>query len=413
MKKSHQFLVLLLTLVLGGMLTNVWAFDQTTVTILGTSDLHGRLYAWDYAIDSEDKAAGLAKVASVVKETRSQNPNTILVDNGDTIQDNMAELFNGDPVHPMILAMNELHYDTWTLGNHEFNFGLDLLNRAIKGSKATVLAGNIYMKNGKKFVNGYKIVTVGGVRVAIIGMTNPHIPRWEASTPDNFKGLTFADPVVETQKIIKVVKSKKVDLIIGVMHLGPASEYGMAASSVKAIAEANPEFAAIVAGHDHADISDLTVNGVLIVEPKSNGAKVSRIDIKLAKENGQWKVQDKKGQNIDIAKYEADPAILQKFKYVHDKSRAEVNTVIGKISDDFLPGGIDFLPGIPTSQIQDTALVDFINEVQLHYTKADISAAALFSSNSNLVKGDFKKKDVANIYKYTNTLIALKVTGKQ
>ncbi len=412
--RNKRVLALLFSLVLVlGMLglSAVQAADQVKITILGTSDLHGRLYSWDYAIDTEEPGSGVVKVATVIKEARRQNPHTIVVDAGDTIQDNMAELFNDEPVHPMIQALNEIGYDTWTPGNHEFNFGLDVLNRCIKGSKATVLAANLYKSDGQRLVQAYKIIDQGGVRVAIIGMTNPLVPRFEASTPDNFKGLVFTDPVSETKKVIAELKGKA-DVLIGVMHIGEDPEYGVETSGVKAVAAANPELTAIVCGHAHADIPGDTINGVLVVEPKVSGNKVSRIDLTVAKEQGQWTVKEKTSTNIDTAKVAADPVILSKFKWVHDRSEADVNTVIGKVSGNFLPS-LEVLPGIPTAQVQDTALMDFINEVQLYYTKADISAAALFSNSSNLTPGDFKKKDVANIYKYTNTLIALKVTGKQ
>jgi 2',3'-cyclic-nucleotide 2'-phosphodiesterase/3'-nucleotidase/5'-nucleotidase len=412
-KRRSVYVALMLLLVLAMMVSSAWAQNQTTITILGTSDLHGRLFSWDYAIDSEDKQSGFVKVASMIKEVRAENPNTIVVDNGDTIQDNMAELFNHAKVHPMVAALDELNYDAWVLGNHEFNFGMDVLTSSVRNSKVTVLAANIYRTDtGKRFVKPYKIITKDGVRVALIGMTNPHISRWEAANPDNFKGLTFTDPIAETQKVLNELKGKA-DVFIGVMHMGPNPEYGMEGSGLKAVAGFNPELTAIIAGHEHSDIPGTLLNGVLVVEPKSNGAKVSRIDLKLYKKSGQWTVSDKQSRNIDVAGYSPDPDIVRKFQYVHDQSRAEVNTVIGKITGDFLPEGVEMLPGIPYAQIKDTALVDFINEVQMYYTKADISAAALFTNSSNLAQGDFKKKDVANIYKYTNTLMAVKITGKQ
>lgn len=413
MVNRRYVLLAMFVLALAMMVSSAGAQNQTTITILGTSDLHGRLFSWDYAIDSEDINSGFVKVASVINEVRAENSNTIVVDNGDTIQDNMAELFNNAKLHPMVAALDELNYDAWVLGNHEFNFGMDVLNSSIRNSKVSVLAANIYRTaTGKRFVKPYKIITKGGVRVALIGMTNPHIPRWEASNPDNFKGLVFTDPVVETNKVLNELKGKA-DVFVGVMHLGPNPEYGLDGSGLRAVAGFNPELTAIIAGHEHLDIPGMLINGVLVVEPKSNGAKVSRIDLTLTNENGQWIVTDKKSRNIDVSGYPPDPAVIQKFQYVHDQSRADVNTVIGKISGDFLPDGVEMLPGIPYAQIKDTALVDFINEVQMYYTKADVSAAALFTNNSNLAKGDFKKKDVANIYKYTNTLIAVRVTGKQ
>jgi 2',3'-cyclic-nucleotide 2'-phosphodiesterase/3'-nucleotidase/5'-nucleotidase len=387
------------------------AEGQKKITILATSDLHGRIYPHEYATDTPAAEAGLAKVATIVKKVKSENPNTILVDNGDSIQDNMINLFNNDEVHPMIAAMNEIGYDAWELGNHEFNYGLDVLNRAIKNSKATVLAGNIYKEDGTRYVNAYKIVEKGGVKVALIGMITPHVPRWEASTPDHFKGLTFKDPLEETKKVVNELKGK-VDVMIGVMHMGEDGEYDVESSGVKAIANAVPELTAIVAGHAHSDIKGDVVNGVLIVEPKAFGARVSKIDLTLVKVNGKWTVKDKVSENISTKEVQPDQNILDKFKYVHEKSLADANTVIGQVGSDFLTE-VKQYGEIPTAQIQDTALVDFINEVQMYYTGADISAAALFDTNSNLKAGPFKKKDVVNIYKYDNTLIALKVTGKQ
>lgn len=385
------------------------AEGQKKITILASSDLHGRIYPHEYATDSAAAEAGFAKVAAVVKKVRAENPNTILVDDGDTIQDNMINLFNDDPVHPMVGAMNEIGYDTWTLGNHEFNYGLDVLNRAIKASKATVLAGNIYKEDGIRFVDAYKIVEKDGVKVAIIGMIAPHVPRWEASNPEHFKGLTFKDPVEETKKVVAELKGK-VDIMVGVMHIGPDGEY--AKDGAKDVANANPELTAIVAGHAHSDIKGEVVNGVLIVEPKSFGARISKIDLTLEKVNDKYVVKERTSENISTKDVVADQNILEKFKYVHDKSVKEANTVIGKVSKTFLPE-VKLYGEIPVAQLQDNALIDLINKVQMEYTGADISTAALFDTNSNLVAGDFKKKDVVNIYKYDNTLMSVKVTGVQ
>ncbi|KXG78640.1 5'-nucleotidase C-terminal domain-containing protein [Thermotalea metallivorans] len=382
---------------------------QVKITILATSDIHGRIYPWDYAIDSATDNTGFAKVYSVVKEVRKENPNTILIDNGDTIQDNMASLFNGEEIHPMVQAMNMMGYDAWTLGNHEFNFGLDVLGRAIKGSKAPVLAANIYKADGTRFVKPYIIKEVQGVKIAIVGMISPHIPRWEASTPKNFEGLTFTEPAEETKKVLAELKGKA-DIIIGSYHIGEEGEYG--SQGVGDIVKENPEFAAMIAGHAHSDIPGKDINGVLIVEPKAYGNKVSRIDFTLEQKDGKWVIVDQNSQNIDTKGYPSDREMEEAFKTYHDRAREEVNTVIGKVTANFLDN-VNVLPGIPTAQVQDTALIDFINEVQMHYTGADVSAAALFDAKSNVLAGDFKKKDVANIYKYENTLMAVKVTGKE
>ncbi|MGL4363310.1 MAG: bifunctional metallophosphatase/5'-nucleotidase [Cellulosilyticaceae bacterium] len=391
--------------------TNEQTNEKVQITILGTSDIHGRIYPWDYASDTEDASVGYAKIATIVKEVRKENPNTIVVDAGDAIQDNSIELFHNDEINPMVEAMNKIGYNSWTLGNHEFNFGLDVLGRAINTSKAPVLAGNIYKEDCTRFVKAYEIVEIDGVKIALIGMIVPYIPIWEGSAPDNFKGLTFTDPVVETQKVVKELENK-VDVMVGVMHLGKDAGDNMSKVSIEDIAKEVPQLTAIVSGHAHIDIAGEMINDVLVVEPSSKGEKVSRIDLDLEKEDGKWVVASKKSENIDTAKYDADPEMLEAFKYVHDISQANANIIVGKIADDFNKT-TEILPGIPTMQVKDTAIMDLINKVQLIYAETDLSVSPAFQTDSNLLKGDLKKKDIVNIYKYGNTLIGAKINGKE
>lgn len=385
--------------------------QEAVVTVLGTSDLHGHIFPWDYAVDQEDDDTGFAKVSSVVKAVRAENPNLILVDNGDTIQDNMAELFNKELVHPMIQALNYIGYDTWTLGNHEFNFGLDVLGRAIDSCRPTVISANIYTDSGDRWQAPYIIKEVAGVKVGVFGLTTPHITRWEASTPSHFAGLAFADPVKEASKVVAELKDK-VDAIVLVAHMGVDPEYDTPGSGLEAVLAANPEIDAVIAGHAHSEIAGEEINGVLVVEPGRYGNKIARIDLTFQEQGGKWELAKKESTLISTKGYEADPEMVAVFQRYHDAAQQEVNQVIGQVSADFLP--VQFvLPGIPTAQIEDGALLDFINKVQMEYSGADISSAALFSTRSDLNAGEFRKKDVANIYKYDNTLMAVKVTGKQ
>ncbi len=384
---------------------------QTVVTILGTADLHGHIFPWDYALDAEDSDTGYAKVASVVKEVRADNPNTLLVDAGDTIQGNLAELFHGEEIHPVIQAMNRIGYDTWTLGNHDFNFGLDVLGGAIDGSQATVLVANIYQEDGTRWLTPYVIKEIAGVKIGLFGLITPHIPRWEASTPTHFTGLTFTDPIAEAKKVVADLKNK-VDVIVLIAHLGLTPEYGLASSGLAAVLSANPEIAVAIAGHAHAEIAGAQVGEALVVEPGRYGNKVSRIDLTFEVQNGACKLVKKEAHNINTKNYPADPEVVSALQAYHDAARAEANTIIGRATADFLPQRY-VLPGIPTAQVQDTALVDLINQIQLEYTGADISAAALFGAHSDLKAGMIRKRDVFNLYKYDNTLLAVKITGQQ
>lgn len=132
--------------------------NSVKVTILETSDVHGRFIPWDYALDAPNLTGSLTQLYSAVKSIRSENPNTILVDAGDSIQDNSVELFKNGPTNPMVIAMNEMGYDAWTMGNHEFNFGVDILKNTIAGFKGQALAGNIYNSDGSRFLPAYKII---------------------------------------------------------------------------------------------------------------------------------------------------------------------------------------------------------------------------------------------------------------
>lgn len=387
--------------------------EKQTITILGTSDIHSYIYPWDYKLGVEDNDAGLAKVYSVVKETRAENPNTILIDNGDTIQGTeLADVYNKDAsvAHPMMTVMNYMQYDAWTLGNHEFNYGIDVLDRIIGDAEFPVLSANIYNEDGTNYAKPYTVKEVNGVKVGILGMTTPNVSIWDG---DKVEGMQFNSLIDEGNKWVKVLKEEeKADIIVASIHAGIDGEYwDDGGDSVRAVAENVPGIDVILAGHAHSDIEGEIINDVLISEPKSSGNRVSKIDITVEKVDGAWKVVDKKADNIDTKNYEAAPEILELASDYHNKVLEYVDTPIGEATGDFVPSGD--LPGIPTAQTQDTALVDFINKVQLEYTGADVSLAALFISESNLKEGPLTIKDAAYIYKYDNTLYKTKVTGKQ
>jgi len=414
MKRQYKVLstLLTLTLVFGLLFSYVFAADTTTVTILETADLHGRIYPYEYAIDSYDDDTGLAKIATLVKQERAIDPNALLIDCGDTVQDNSADLFNDLPVHPMIEALNFLDYDVWVIGNHEFNFEKAFLDKNVATFKNSVLSANILKTDGTYFVKPYEIFEVNDVRVAIVGMTPPHVTQWEASAPEHFEGLTFPGTVEQSKKVIAELEGKY-DVLIGAFHLGPDGEHGYEGS--KTIAEACPEYSVIFCGHAHSKYNEVT-NGVHIIEPGPWGWALAKAVIKLEKTDDKWKVVEVVTENLETKTVKEDEDVLAKFKFVHEQSITDANLIVGEITADFIASP-DYITGeakittMPTSQIIDTAVIDFINEVQMFYTDAEISSAALFTFDSNLVKGPFKKKDVAFIYKYSNTLVGTNITG--
>ena len=211
--------------------------------ILATSDTHGKFDPWDYAANKADASGSVAQQATAIKQCRTRN--TLVVDAGDTIQANSAELFLNDDLHPMVAAMNAIGYDIWTTGNHEYNYGMATLEKVLSQQKAKVLTGNVYSPEGKPLADGYTIIKKGTVKIGVIGMVTPNIIRWDAK---NLEGWKVTNPVDESRKIIDKIKDQ-VDVLIGVMHMDTENEYGVYGSGVTDLANACPEFDVIVGGH--------------------------------------------------------------------------------------------------------------------------------------------------------------------
>lgn len=380
---------------------------KVEIQILATSDLHGKFAPYDYALNEESTSGSVAQVAAAVKEFRDDN--TLVIDVGDLIQDNSADLFLDDEIHPMVLGMNLIGYDISVTGNHEYNYGMDVLKRVLSQQAAEVLTGNVYDPAGKPLAKPYTIIEADGVRIGIIGMVTPNITRWDSA---NLKDWKVTDPVEETKKAIAELAGKT-DLLIGAMHMGEKNEYGVSNSGVVDLANACPELDVILAAHEHKLVEGTYVNDVLIVENKNSAQTMAKINITLTERpDGSFEVTDRSSESIDVSGYEADPEVMAELAPYDERAKAEANTIIGKLSGgDLAPA--DEIAGIPQAILEDTAMLDLINEVQMYYTGADISAVALFNADSNLHEGDIKKSDVSLIYKYTNTLYKLEMTGAQ
>lgn len=382
---------------------------DVTIQILATSDLHGKFLPYDYALNAESKYGSMAQISTVVNKLREENKNTILIDAGDAIQGNSSELFLKDKSHPMVAAMNLMKYDVFVAGNHEFNHGVPTLQKILKQQNAKVLFGNVYDKKGKNLADAYTIIEKDGVKIGIIGMVTPNITRWDS---ENLKNYKVTDPVEETKKVIALIKDK-VDVIIAATHMSENNEYDVKNSGVIDLANACPEIDLIIAAHEHKGVEGVEHNGILTVENKSEGATVSQVNISLNKKaDGTFEIVGKDSKLISAASYEPDEAMVKGLASYHKKAVNDANQIIGKLKGGNLVG-TDEIPGIPQSQITESAMIHLINEVQMYYTKADVAAAAVFNTAANMQEGNIKKCDTALIYKYSNTLYKLQMTGKQ
>lgn len=410
--KRIYSLVLALLMVVGIMIPSVTFADAETVkiTILGTTDLHANIYNWSYEDGKETEDFGMAKVYSVVEKVRGENPNTLLIDNGDTIQGTILSddlyNFNLELKHPVIDVMNFMGYDAMTLGNHEFNFGLEMVKKIKEEAKFPVLGANAnYKEDGSYLVEPYIIKEVAGVKVGILGITNPNIPRWDGPKVGD---LEFATPLESAEKHIKEMKEKGVDLIILSTHMGYTSEYG--GDGADEIIAKFPEVAAVLTGHAHST-ENQKVGNTLVGAARNEGRQVVKFDFELAKKDDVWEVVDSTVDIVEVKEYKASEELKEYAKGYHDKTLDFLVDVIGKASGDFAPPSE--IPGIPEAQLRDTAVIDLINDVQLKATGADVAGAALFASGSNLRAGDITYASIFEIYKYPNTLVGVEVTGAE
>ena len=415
------------------------------LTVLGTSDTHGNVYNWDYYKDAEyDDSAhndvGVAKLAGLINKLRAEATGaTLVLDAGDTIQGTPLATYYAkqEPItstgekHPMARAMNVLHYDAVTLGNHEFNYGLPLLNLWIRQLGFPALAANaVSARTGRPAFTPYVIkkVSLGRhaptLRVGILGLTNPGSAIWDRA---NVEGrVEFLDMVSTAAKWVPIMRARGADVVLISAHGGDSgkSSYGPEVPNENPsalIAEQVPGIDAILFGHAHAEVAQRFVTNtatgtqVLLSEPSKWGQRLTRMDFDLRRVRGRWTVTAKSSATLNTNTVEADPAVLAAVRAQHTKTVAYVNQVVATSTATL---------SAATSRYEDTPILDYINKVQTDTVTAALagtgyaslpvlSIAAPFSRTAVFPQGEVKIKDVAGLYIYDNTLEAVVLTGAE
>ncbi|MDE1249821.1 bifunctional metallophosphatase/5'-nucleotidase [Vibrio aestuarianus] len=386
--------------------------DIHNVTVLGTSDIHGHFMPWDYAADKSNMRGSLSQIATKVKQIREQDTHVILVDAGDTIQGNFVETFKHEAVDPMMLGFNEMQYDVWVLGNHEFDFGLAVLNRSLTQFEGKALAGNIQRPDGNPFLPAYTVIEKDNIKIGVIGMDTPMTQVFAEGT-NRLEGMTFTNPTLEVKKIVQRIKNN-VDAIVLVAHMGLDNENDIQDTGVSDIANANPEIDAIVAGHMHTKIDKAVVNGVIITEPDKYGRALSRIDFQFEERGGKYTLINKDSFTYSISGVDSDTKMEQLYAPYHDRLRQNANREIAQLN------GIDLVPeneirGIPQVHIQDTGISALFQEASFFYApKANVIALQIDNDNAELDVGPIKAKDIAYNYQYAGGEITVyQMTGKE
>lgn len=413
-----------------------------TLTVMGTTDLHGNVFNWDYYNnrefdDSAHNDIGLAKISTLVDAVRTQRGrrNTLLLDAGDTIQGTplayyfaKVEPITRHRLHPMAEAMNAIGFDAAAVGNHEFNYGIDLLRTYERQLDFPLLAANALDTRGRPAFPPYVIKTVcfagaPPLRVGILGLTNPGIAIWDKA---NVAGkMTFPGLVEQAARYVPELRRRGVDLVVVAAHSGAdtSSSYGDAlpwpenASSL--VAEQVPGIDAILVGHAHVEIPQRLVTNtatgkqVVLTEPLYWGRRLSLIEFGLTWTGRHgWHLDTTTAQVLNSNTVEEDPDIVRLLKPQHDKVVGYVNAKIGTCTTAM---------SAATSRYEDTAALDFINHVQAEEVKKAIadpatpvlSIAAPFNRAAAIPAGDISLRDVAGLYIFDNTLLAVRLTGAQ
>lgn len=447
-KKTRNVLaIVLFVLVAGTSLfppawTKAQAPSRAHVVILSTTDMHGRIFPIDYYTNKYDNV-GIAKVATLVKEARKNNPDLLLIDSGDTIQGTPLAYIhnrrNNKPPDPMMLTMSALKYDAMAVGNHDYNFGLKVQEKARSEASFPWLSANTYETRVKgdpsNYHKPYIIKEVQGVRIGILGLTTPGIPSWE--NLQNYEGLEFRETVSEAKKWVPILRNEgKADVVVVAMHMGVEEDLRTGTRSPSqvtnenaalAIARQVPGVDVILMGHTHRDVPSLVVNneviktymdiqnqktsgyfneGVLLTQANRWASHLARVDLYLEKGgDNRWHVLAKSSRTIPVTEKTAVDAEIAKLgQPYHDETQAWLAKTIGESAKEVTA---------PQCRFQDTAIIDLIHKVQLEAGKGDVSMAACFNTEARISKGAVTVREIASLYEYENTLVTLELTGQQ
>ncbi|SEF93131.1 2',3'-cyclic-nucleotide 2'-phosphodiesterase / 3'-nucleotidase [Bacillus sp. ok061] len=437
--------------------------STVNLRILETSDIHVNLMNYDYYQTKTDNKVGLVQTATLVNKAREEVKNSVLFDDGDALQgtplgDYVANKIKDpknrvDPsyTHPLYRVMNLMKYDVISLGNHEFNYGLDYLNKVIEKTDFPVINSNVYKvdhddkeENDENYFKPYhilkkEVVDEAGqkqiVKIGVMGFVPPQIMNWDKA---NLEGKVKAKDIVATARImVKKMQNEGADIIVALAHSGvDKSEYKEVNKMENAsyhLATQVPGVDAVLMGHSHTEVEDV-FNGVPVVMPGVFGSNLGIIDMQLKKVNGTWEVQkdQSKPQLRPIANSKGTPLVESDQKLVNeikDEHQATIDYVNTPVGETKAPINSYF------SLVQDDPSVQIVTNAQKWYVEQELkkpeyekikdipvlSAGAPFKAGgrngatyyTDIPAGTLAIKNVADLYVYPNTLYAVKVNGAQ
>lgn len=433
--------------------------QSVDVRILATTDLHTNLVNYDYYQDKPVETLGLAKTAVLIEEAKAENSNIVLVDNGDTIQGTPLGNYKSliDPIeegeqHPMYAALDTLGFDAGTLGNHEFNYGLDYLRKVISTAGMPLLNANVLHPTTKDFLyQPYTIIdktftdTTGkavSLKVGITGIVPPQILNWDKAYLEG--KVIVRDAVEAVRDIVPVIRENGADIVLVLSHSGIGDDqYEVGEENVGYQIASLSGVDAVITGHSHAefpgtaekpsfyakyagvDDTNGKINGTPVTMAGKYGDHLGVIDLNLTYTDGKWTTTSSKAaiRKIDTKSPVADSRIIDLAKEAHTET---INYVRQQVGETTAPINSFF------ALVQDDPSVQIVNNAQIWYAKQQLagtpeaglpilSAAAPFkagtrgdaSAYTDIPAGPIAIKNVADLYLYDNVTAILKVNGAQ
>lgn len=411
MKKTIITLLLLTSAI------TMTAKSPKTVTLrfIETSDVHGAFFPYDF-IERRPMRGTMARVSTYIQKQRQQyGQNVILLDNGDILQGQPTCYYTNyvNTSEPNIAAqvLNYLRYDAEVFGNHDIETGHKVYDKWIRDLHCPILGANVIdRKSGKPYTEPYLILERQGVRIAVLGMLTPAIPNW--LNESIWSGMYFEEMVGCARKWVKTLREKEqADIIIGVFHSGwdggiKTPDYDEDAT--RRIALEVPGFDVIFFGHDHRARHDV-INGVLCLDPANNAVNVAQATLKVSiteQPRGQRHVEviDKKGTIVDVTTEDIDQQYVRHFQPQIDSIRAFVDQQIGTFQTTMLSRDAFF---------GSSPFIDYIHELQLQHTGADVSFNAPLQFNTVIQAGPVYMSDMFKLYRYENKIYVLRMTGRE
>ncbi|WP_373232504.1 bifunctional UDP-sugar hydrolase/5'-nucleotidase [Cohnella sp.] len=390
------------------------------VTLLVTSDIHGHVLPIRY-VDNESVDTGLIKLATIMKQIRSEREHVLLIDNGDLLQGTPFAYYHAcldqTTAHPIVNLMNRLQLDAFIPGNHEFNYGLDFVKRAREQSEYPWLSANVLnMQTGEPlFGCPYRIFTFpGGVKIGLLGLTTQYIPNWEQ--PSHIDGLSFESAVKAAKRWVPYLKEQEGVHALIVSYHGGLERNAETGEEVEEETGENEGWRlcqeiegidVLLTGHQHQRIGGVYVNNTLVVQPGYQGSCLAEVEFSLRR-NGDtsWSVEARQSRLREAGGMAVDPALVELLQAGEENTQRWLDQPLCKVQGEMQ------ITDHSGARMNEHPLVELVNKIQMEVTGTDISNTALFDNDAPGFGPLVSMREVTANYPYPNTLKVLRLSGE-